>query len=65
MTERMMKRFVRFLRFCNRPWTKWPVIIIFVVAITVTRFVMAGRYGDSPDAPGGDICSIMQETYQT
>lgn len=51
MTEGIMKLFVRFLHFCNRPWVKWPVIVIFVVAIMVAHFVMAEKYGDSPNAP--------------
>ena len=39
MTESMMGQFVRFMRFC------------FLTAITVAHFVMADKYGDSPNAP--------------
>lgn len=47
----MMRLFVRIMRFCNRRWVKWPLAAIFVVAITVAHFVMAEKYGDSPNAP--------------
>ena len=46
MTESMMGQFVRFMRFCNRRW-----VIVFLTAITVAHFVMADKYGDSPNAP--------------
>lgn len=51
MTEGMMRLFVRIMRFCNRRWVKWPLAAILVVAITVAHFVMAEKYGDSPNAP--------------
>jgi len=51
MTESMMGQFVRFMRFCNRRWVKWPTVIVFLTAITVAHFVMADKYGDSPNAP--------------
>ena len=51
MTESMMGQFVRFRRFCNRRWVKWPTVIVFLTAITVAHFVMADKYGDSPNAP--------------
>lgn len=51
MTEGMMGHFVRFMRFCNRRWVKWPAAIVFLTAITVAHFVMADKYGDSPSAP--------------
>lgn len=51
MTERMMKQLARFVRFCNRPWVKWPVIVILVVAVTVVHFVMEDKYGNSSSAP--------------
>lgn len=79
MTESMMGQFVRFMRFCNRRWVKWPTVIVFLTAITVAHFVMADKYGDSPNAPTweftitlhaaagccGNYYSILQETYQT
>lgn len=76
MTESMMGQFVRFMRFCNRRWVKWPTVIVFLTAITVAHFVMADKYGDSPNAPYnyaarrhagccGNYYSILQETYQT
>ena len=46
-----MGQFVRFMRFCNRRWVKWPTVIVFLTAITVAHFVMADKYGDSPNAP--------------
>lgn len=46
-----MKLFAPFMRFCNRWWVKWSVIIIIAVAITVAHLVMADKYGDSPSAP--------------
>ena len=45
MTESMMGQFVRFMRFCNRRWVKWPTVIVFLTAITVAHFVMADKYG--------------------
>lgn len=59
MTERMMKLLARFVRFCNRPWVKWPVIIIFAVAVTATHFVMADKYGNSPFAPTWEFTATL------
>jgi hypothetical protein len=74
MTESMMGQFVRFMRFCNRRWVKWPTVIVFLTAITVAHFVMADKYGDlgvynyaARRHAGccGNYYSILQETYQT
>lgn len=54
-----MKLLVRFVRFCNRPWVKWPVIVIFAVAVTGTHFAMADKYGDSPSAPMWEFTATL------
>lgn len=59
MTERMTKQLARFMRFCNRSWVKWPVITILVVVVTVTHFVMADIYGDSPSAPTWEFTAML------
>lgn len=59
MKEGMMKLLARFIRFCNRPWVKWPVIVILVVAVTVIHFVMADKYGDSPSAPTWEFTATL------
>ena len=51
MKGRMIGQFVCFIRFCNWRWVKWPAVIVFLTAITTAHFVMADKYGDSPNAP--------------
>lgn len=55
MKGKKMTLFMRFMRFCNRRWVKWPVIAVFAATITVAHFVMADKYGDSPNAPTWDF----------
>lgn len=62
MTERMKKLLARFMRFCNRPWVKWSVIVILVVAVTVVHFVMADKYGDSPSASTWEFTATLHAT---
>ena len=47
----MMGQFVRFMRLLQPAVGEMADSIVFLTAITVAHFVMADKYGDSPNAP--------------
>lgn len=42
---------VRCLFVLSRKWVKWPLLIVFIVVITIAHIVMYLKYGGTPEAP--------------
>ena len=47
----MTELIVRLLHTLNRKWVKWPLLVVFTVAIIVAHVVMYLKYGGTPEAP--------------
>ena len=51
MIGNMTDLIVRILHTLNRKWVKWPLLVVFTVAILIAHVVMYMKYGGTPESP--------------